>query len=532
MIDRVGQQLGNYHLIRQIGHGGFAQVYLGEHIYLKTQAAIKILQVELEDDERNEFLNEARTIAHLVHPHIVRILDFGVDDNTAFLVMDYAPGGTLREFYPKGTRLPLEIIVSYIKQVAEALQYAHNQNIIHRDIKPGNILLGQNNNVLLSDFGIALIAQTSNAQSTEETVIGTIAYMAPEQIQGRPRPASDQYALGIVVYEWLCGERPFRGSFPELVTQQMSASPLSLCERIPTISSDVEEIVMTALAKDPKERFASVQAFAHALEQAYESEQRDKMKPQSSPRPTAKPTSTPRSPQQPVVMAPSSGQQMVMSTPSSSGRRVQSAKAPLRERGNQPPEQLSSGRQRISTKQSTRRVRVWSIGPRQVVGMLLGAATLGGLIILTRHIIPSQIAFSITTLFLLSLLADIALPFFGAILGPWVGLFTGVVGCLVGDYGDTFFGYANKAHDFNWYLNSTLIGLLAGLVVRGTLGRYKPVRAVTVIIVDIIGAIGIGFGIPLVVAGNSTSLTVVAIILGLIVLPILLQIYKAIAGHE
>src|SRR5438270_9365796 len=212
MNERVGQQLGNYCLTYLLGKGGFADVYLGEHIYLRTQAAIKVLQMRLVGDDMHGFLNEARTIASLKHPNIVRVLDFGVEGDTPFLVMDYAPLGTLRQRYPKGTRLSLANIVSYVKQVASALQYAHDRKLIHRDIKPENMLLESVNEILLSDFGIALFVQSSDYQTTQETA-GTVAYMAPEQLQRKPRPASDQYALGIVVYEWLSGDRPFHGSF-------------------------------------------------------------------------------------------------------------------------------------------------------------------------------------------------------------------------------------------------------------------------------------------------------------------------------
>src|SRR6266480_1579065 len=265
--DRSGQQLGNYRLIRLLGQGAFADVYLGEHIYLKTQAAIKILQIRLAGDDMEGFLNEARTIASLKHPHIVRVLDFGVEGATPFLVMEYAPLGTLRQRYPKGTRLPLATIVSYVKQVASALQYAHERKLIHRDIKPENMLLESVNEILLSDFGIALFVQSSDYQTTQETA-GTVAYMAPEQLQGKPRPASDQYALGIVVYEWLSGDRPFHGSPSELYSQHLFVSPSPLREKVPTISPAVEHVVLKVLAKDPKERFASVRAFATALEQA------------------------------------------------------------------------------------------------------------------------------------------------------------------------------------------------------------------------------------------------------------------------
>src|SRR5215469_11779110 len=148
MSDRIPEQIGNYRIMRLIDRGGFAHVYLGEHIYLATQVAFKVLTTQLTAGDRNGFLREARTIAHLGHPHIVRVLDFGIHHEIPFLVMDYAPNGSLRQRYPKGTRLPLDTVVSYVKQIASALEYAHNQKLIHRDIKPENILLGRDNQLL------------------------------------------------------------------------------------------------------------------------------------------------------------------------------------------------------------------------------------------------------------------------------------------------------------------------------------------------------------------------------------------------
>jgi serine/threonine protein kinase/WD40 repeat protein len=267
MSERVDQQLGNYRLVRLIGQGAFADVYLGEHIYLKTPAAIKILQTRLAKDELQGFLNEARAIANLVHPNIVRVLEFGVEGDTPFLVMDYALNGTLRQRHPKGTLVPPAAIAQYVKQAAAALQYAHDQRVIHRDIKPENMLLGRNNEVLISDFGIAVMAQSSRYEHGQE-VGGTIAYMAPEQLQGRAVPASDQYSLGIVVYEWLCGERPFQGSFPEIASQHMLVPPAPLHTKLIGLPLGIEEVVQTALSKDPQQRFLRIQAFATALEHA------------------------------------------------------------------------------------------------------------------------------------------------------------------------------------------------------------------------------------------------------------------------
>lgn len=269
---REGQRIGNYRLVRLLGHGGFAEVYLGEHLYLKTSAAIKLLHPEMvRKDAREDFLKEAQTIARLLHPHIVRVMDFGVERKTPFLVMEYAPNGTLHQRYPAGTVLPLTAIIPYVRQIANALQYAHDEGVIHCDITPVNMLVGRQNEVLLSDFGIAQVIQRTRVANTQQ-IVGTVAYMAPEQIQGRPIPASDQYSLGIVVYEWLCGERPFHGSFKELCQQQMSALPPLLEEKVSTIPASIEYVVMRALAKDPEQRFPSVQAFAHALEEAGESE--------------------------------------------------------------------------------------------------------------------------------------------------------------------------------------------------------------------------------------------------------------------
>ena len=274
MADRVGQQLGNYRLIRLLGQGGFAEVYLGQHIYLDTSAAIKVLHTRLDSDDVEHFREEARTIARLLHPNIVRVLEFNVEEMTPYLVVDYAPNGTLRKRHPRGVPLPPSTVVSYTRQVAAALSYAHEQKVIHRDVKPENMLVGRRNEILLTDFGIALVAQSSRYSGSQgiQNMAGTIAYMAPEQIQSLACPNSDQYSLGIVVYEWLSGTRPFQGTFTEIAVKQTIAPPPSLREKVPDLSPAVEDVVMKALAKDPQQRFENVQAFALALEKAFSTE--------------------------------------------------------------------------------------------------------------------------------------------------------------------------------------------------------------------------------------------------------------------
>jgi predicted ATPase/serine/threonine protein kinase/DNA-binding CsgD family transcriptional regulator len=274
MTDRVGQQLGNYQLLKLIGRASFAEVYLGEHQHLNTQAAIKVLNTHFTTEDKDRFYAEARTIARLTHPHIVRILEFDVSDGFPFLIMEYAPNGTLRQRHPKGTRVPLEIVVSYIKQVANALQYIHTQKLIHRDVKPESMLLGNNDEILLTEFGTAIIAQsTRSAQARQpQEVTESVIYMAPEQLMGKPRPASDQYALAVAAYEWLSGDPPFNGSVQQIASQHLSTPPPSLHAEMPWISSTVESILFKALAKDPQQRFATVQDFAQALKEAYKKE--------------------------------------------------------------------------------------------------------------------------------------------------------------------------------------------------------------------------------------------------------------------
>jgi serine/threonine protein kinase len=292
--DLIGQQLGNYQLVSLLGRGGFAEVYLGQHVRLSMQAAIKVLHAHLSDEEIKGFQQEAETIAKLIHPHIVRVLDFDVSNGIPFLVMDYCADGTLRKRHSKGERVPISTVVSYVQQVADALQYAHDQKLIHRDVKPENMLIGQRNTILLSDFGIAATAHSTSSMSTQVPV-GTIPYMAPEQIQAQARPASDQYALGIIVYEWLCGARPFEGSYTEIFAKHLMTPPPPLHQKVPDLPPDVEQVVLTALAKEPHQRFASVQAFATALEQASQQRKRSVSQPSQSNTVPPQPTSPPMS---------------------------------------------------------------------------------------------------------------------------------------------------------------------------------------------------------------------------------------------
>jgi serine/threonine protein kinase len=563
MADRIGQQLDKYRVTRLIGRGGFADVYLGEHIYLRTPAAIKMLATRLSSpDDLENFLKEARIIAQLLHPHIVRVLDFGVDGETPFLVMEYAPNGTLRERHRKGTQLPLSTTITYVKQVAEALQYAHSEKFIHRDVKPENMLVGRRNEILLSDFGIALIAQSSRYQSTQD-VTGTIAYMSPEQIQGKPRPASDQYSLAVNVYEWLSGEQPFHGSFTELCAQHMFAPPPPLHEKVPDISQDVEQVVMTALAKDPKQRFGSVQAFANALEQAGRSSSKAVISSPPSPQPQpmeAPPTSQAQVEAVPIETPPQprSAQAVPVETPLTSQQKsVETSPTPPTQYAPPPPlaptqlasasslpktvpdiplgsafqekpvTQLAQQRQATSIpsvqqpfKISDEVAKVWSIGRRQIIAMLVGVI----LYVCLFRVFPLVFSYPLFLRLIVSV-------FFGVVFGPWVGLVTGCVGRFIGQ---TLF---DPQLPLPWtvYIGEALIGFIAGLAVLKTQGYYKTIGRA--LLASAIGGVGLVIGIGFIlVTDNGFSFfvrdTLGDAIVTLIMLPILLLVYDKIANRR
>src|SRR6266480_1659947 len=200
----LDQRLGHYHLIHSLGRSNFSEVYLGEDMHLRTPVAIKRLHARLIGEEAEDFLTRASELSRLRHPHIVPILDFGLEDGIAFLVMDYVPHGTLRQRYPRGTQVPFELILDYLAQITAGLDYIHEQGLVHRDIKPHNILLGADSELLLSDFGTAISSYSLYpGQVSLQDFEGTVLYAAPEQLQGMPRRSSDQYALGIMVYEWI-----------------------------------------------------------------------------------------------------------------------------------------------------------------------------------------------------------------------------------------------------------------------------------------------------------------------------------------
>ena len=249
----IGERFGDYKLVRPLGEGGFASVYLGQEVHNGTLAAVKLLK----EQQVHDFINEVRRTIRLQHPNIVKILDFGIrtPDNTAFIVMEYAPNGSFREKYPRGTRVPLDVVVPAVKQVASALQYAHDQRVIHRDVKPENLLLNAQNMILLSDFGIATASRTAmTANTAQGDIIGTYAYMAPEQLKGRPVPASDQYSLAIMVYEWLCGNYLSRhGNLSNGITCMRRYHHHPLRDHVPSLPPAVEQVVLRALAKKPEE---------------------------------------------------------------------------------------------------------------------------------------------------------------------------------------------------------------------------------------------------------------------------------------
>jgi serine/threonine protein kinase len=266
----VDQELGQYHLIRSLGRGNFSEVYLAQHIYSHTFVALKRLCAPLIGKEAEDFLTRADKLSRLRHSHIVPILDFGIIDEIAFLVMAYIPHGTFRQRYPRGTQVPFELLPDYLVQIAAGLQYFHEQGLVHRDIKPHNIMFGAKGEILLSDFGTAIGSYSLGpGQASLQDFEGTVLYAAPEQLQGMPRRSSDQYALGVMVYEWICGDWPFKGTFHEVVHQHLFIQPPLLQEKCVACPANIAQVVMRALEKDPVKRFPSVKLFADEFAWAY-----------------------------------------------------------------------------------------------------------------------------------------------------------------------------------------------------------------------------------------------------------------------
>ncbi len=285
-----GKQIDRYAIVRLLGSGGMGDVYLAEDPRIGQQVAIKVIRTELSPypDEHavqnaaRLFQREAKAIVKLDHPHILPLYDYGEEHignaPVIYLVMPYRPEGSLTDWLRhrenKDLLTPLDI-TQLVSQAADALQHAHEHQVIHQDVKPSNFLVRARSDapthpdLLLSDFGIARL--TTATSSVSQSIRGTPAYMAPEQWEGEPVFATDQYALAVMTYELLTGKLPFQGGPGKMMYHHINTSPPPPSTINPQLSSDIDTVLIHALAKQPDQRFASMKAFANAFQQAAQS---------------------------------------------------------------------------------------------------------------------------------------------------------------------------------------------------------------------------------------------------------------------
>jgi eukaryotic-like serine/threonine-protein kinase len=273
----TGQDLGQYHILEQLGEGGMATVYKAFDTRLERNVAVKIIRREAFAQGQMErilkrFEREARTLAKLTHPNIVKILDHGEHEGTPYLVLEYIPAGTLKDYLAKlpNKMMPWREAARLLLPVARALHAAHQQGIIHRDVKPSNILITQSGEPMLTDFGIAKLLDVEETHTLTGTGvgIGTPEYMSPEQGTGEELDArADVYSLGIVFYEMITGRKPYTATTPMAVIIKHVNDPLPRPTTfVPNLPEKVEQTLIKALAKKPENRFADMAAFARTLE--------------------------------------------------------------------------------------------------------------------------------------------------------------------------------------------------------------------------------------------------------------------------
>jgi serine/threonine protein kinase len=266
----IGQTLGQYRIVEQIGKGGMATVFKAYQPGLDRYVAIKVLPAYYAHEEgfSERFVREARAIARLDHPNILPVYDFGQANGLSYIAMKYVAAGTLKDRL--GQPLPPEQALGLLKQIAAALEHAHDLGILHRDVKPGNILIDEKGWIYLSDFGLAKMVEGSVQLTGSGVGVGTPAYMSPEQGQGLPvDERTDVYSLGVVLYEMLTGRVPYEAETPMAVVVKHITSPLPLPRVInPAISEAVQRVILKALAKEPDDRFARTSELVNALEAA------------------------------------------------------------------------------------------------------------------------------------------------------------------------------------------------------------------------------------------------------------------------
>ena len=267
MQDLEEKRLAHYSIQRRLARGGMSQVYLAFDEHTQHNVAIKVVHCS-EDDYFVRFQREVKTLSALSHEHILPIIESGVHGSWHYCVMPYIERGTLRERMIKGP-LTQEEVGSILKQIASALQFAHDHGILHRDIKPSNILLKDERNIYLADFGLAKDIKENTTITQSGCLIGTPEYMAPELAEEPATTSSDIYAVGILLYQMLTGRVPFKGSTPlSIYWKQIKEQPTPPSLLNPDISHAVEEVVLHALEKAPSRRFKTVQAMAQAYARA------------------------------------------------------------------------------------------------------------------------------------------------------------------------------------------------------------------------------------------------------------------------
>jgi eukaryotic-like serine/threonine-protein kinase len=261
---------GRYRLERRLGYGGMSTVHLALDLRLERQVAVKLLAEHLADEPSfvSRFQREAQAAARLVHPNVVQVFDSGRDERTDqyFIVMEYIEGASCAEILREDGWVEVPAAVAIVEQACEGLHYAHRHGVVHRDVKPGNLLRSREGEVKLADFGIAKATEQSSITQVG-SVLGTAAYLAPEQARGEEAgPGADLYALGVVAYQLMSGRLPYEAtSLTELALKQQQEEPATLDSLVAAVTPELADAVARALALDPRERYESAREMGRAL---------------------------------------------------------------------------------------------------------------------------------------------------------------------------------------------------------------------------------------------------------------------------